>query len=34
MSTVDLLPIIFVGGVFLFLTYKISAEYILAHRIE
>ena len=34
MSTVDLLPMIFVGGVFLFLTYKIIAEYISAHRIE
>lgn|GEM_PF-2454138 len=34
MQTVDLLPVIFVGGVFLFLTYKIFAEYISAHRIE
>ena len=34
MSTVDLVPIIFVGGVFLFLTYKIIAEYDSAHRIE
>lgn len=34
MSTVDLVPIIFVGGVFFFLTYKIIAEYVSAHRIE
>ena len=34
MSAVDLVPIIFVGGVFLFLTYKIIAEYVSAHRIE
>jgi hypothetical protein len=34
MHTVDLLPIIFVGGVFLFLTYKIVAEYVTVHRIE
>ena len=34
MHTVDLFPIIFVGGVFLILTYKIIAEYVTIHRIE
>lgn len=33
MHTVDLLPLVFVGGIFLFIAYKITAEFISARRI-
>lgn len=33
MHVVDMLPIVFVGGVFLFLTYKIASEFLSARRV-
>ena len=33
MQTVDMLPIVFVGGIFLFLAYKIASEILSARRI-
>ena len=32
MHTVDLLPVVFVGGVFLFVAYKIASEIFSARR--
>ena len=32
MHTVDMLPIVFVGGIFLFLAYKIASEFLSARR--
>ena len=34
MHTVDLLPVLFVGGIFLFVAYKITSEFILARRAQ
>ena len=33
MHTVDMLPIVFVGGIFLYIAYKITAEFISARRV-
>lgn len=32
MHTVDLLPVLFVGGIFLFFAYKIAADFLSARR--
>jgi len=32
MHTVDMLPIVFVGGIFLFLVYKITTEFLSSRR--
>ena len=32
MHTVDMLPVVFVGGIFLFLAYKIASEFLSARR--
>ena len=32
MHTVDMLPIAFIGGIFLFLAYKIASEFLSARR--
>jgi len=33
MHTVDMLPVVFVGGVFLYIAYKIASEFISARRV-
>ena len=33
MHVVDMLPIVFVGGIFLFLAYKIASEFLSARRV-
>ena len=33
MHTVDLLPIVFVGGIFLYIAYKIASEFLSARRV-
>ena len=32
MHTVDLLPVVFVGGIFMFLAYKIASDFLSARR--
>lgn len=32
MHTIDMLPVVFVGGIFLFLAYKIASEFLSARR--
>jgi len=32
MHTVDMLPIVFVGGIFLYIAYKIASEFLSARR--
>ena len=32
MHTVDMLPVVFVGGVFLYIAYKIASDFISARR--
>ena len=32
MHTVDIIPIVFVGGIFLYIAYKIASEFISARR--
>lgn len=33
MHTVDMLPVVFVGGVFLYIAYKIASDFISARRV-
>ena len=33
MHTVDMLPVIFVGGIFLYIAYKIASEFFSARRV-